>query len=257
MMYSKFKKLTIVLLLLSFKFDLSAQNYVLYNASLKDTTQNELFWEWENELIVLQNYINEYLSIVINGKDTLPLIMGSVKITPNRNSVYKDVNTITLLNSKQQVLLEKVFICKRINDPVLIIGDMYKNVYTIEDLIQKPYLNIKILNNNIKNFDFELYSFKLSVMDAENTYPIQNIHTKGTMDTIPLINSYTNEITYTIVMNDKERTGDVFFNSAIGNSIIQQLKQLPNDAKLSIYDIEIIGPNGTTSAFESQILQRR
>lgn len=255
-MYSKHLfKIALSVSLLTINMAAYAHDIKLYNSSLIDTTQQELYIGLENQIIVKGAAPQSYYQMVFHGSDTIPVINGIAIIYPPENLKAKTA-ILQLIDEHNTIIAQQNVALKNLDMPEILIGDNKKKKYSVENLIQSAQISLKPIVHNYKKFHADIFSYKLTVMDGDQTYLIKNITPKGATDTVPIIDPVTQEFTYAIQVKDNESVSEEFINNTLKNSVIDQLRALPKNAKLIIHDIQVKYPNERMINIADQTLTR-
>lgn len=222
-----------------------------------DTSKHDLYWGWENKLIFTGGEANQPYSIIINDYDTLHMIDHSISIPPKYNAKSYNKNTISVIDHNNNIIFKQQFNCKRIPDAQIVIGDQVKKKYTIQDLINHQSLRIVVPNNNLKDLNYAIHSYKINIQNGDHEYSMYDIKPKGSIDTIPVQHPVSGEMLYTIVTNETEVKQERFLNNPLNVPTMEQLKSLPKNAVMNINEIEIVGPDKITRRTDAITLRMK
>lgn len=203
----------------------NAQNLQIYNASLTDTSK-QIMYHGAHNIVVIKG-IKDTISykIDINNVSIERLTKDTFMVYPkSENDVI-----IKVLNGNNLVE-EKIFKVKRIGKYFASLTNSNSSELSIEEILAHPKLEIKADEYYKLLFGY-VVSFDIKFEINNETLVLNRFIPKGTVDTIPVENIITGEITFEIDTLAEPRIEQIEnYGGEIHNTHLEIIKRLqPND----------------------------
>lgn len=234
------KQIVLILILLFNSLTFSAKDYQLYNASLIDTAKDELYIGCVNKIMFTGADTNLTYCIITNDLDTQCMVNNTLNYMPKSSTQ----ESITVIDNQNNIILKKVFTCKNVPEPNIVIGNEIKEYYSINDLIEHRQIRAILPGNNLRNINFILHSYKMFVYEGDKSYPLYKYRPKGSVDTVLMVDPISLEEILCIKIRDQDFKDETYYNIPLDDDTITKLKALPENAIVCIYNVRASFSNG-------------
>lgn len=228
------KFITLILyIFISFNTSIFAQ-ITLYNASLKDTSIQELFLNNENHLIVASEIPLVHPFIIIDATDTLFPIHNEWTIVPNNKYNANNINID--LYSENKKVKTYTFSTRNINGPILTIDSQIKEFYTIDDVISHPKITLTDTSNFLGN-NYNIDRYKIYIHEKDTSYLYHYLHIHTDKDTIEVVDPESGIIQYMIPIDEGDTYRDYFEDAYFSKDLILFFQSLNKGTIIEITDV--------------------